>query len=131
MRSRAAQPIALGADIAAELPVGDRLGEVRQPVGPVAARPGAAQQFGCSHANGYRDLHVNVACGTVARRKPEGPRMAETTTVERSARYRAGLAQQLRAIRLELAAIRGELESRLPALTWLLAEDEPPAGRRQ
>jgi hypothetical protein len=57
--------------------------------------------------------------------------MAETTTAERSARYREGLAQQLRTIRLELAAIRGELESRLPALTALLGVDERPPERLQ
>jgi hypothetical protein len=43
--------------------------------------------------------------------------MAETTTAERSARYREGVARQLREIRVELATIREELGSRLPVLT--------------
>jgi hypothetical protein len=57
--------------------------------------------------------------------------MAETTTAERSARYREGLARQLREIRTELATIRGDLEGRLAMLTGRLAEDERLARRRQ
>jgi hypothetical protein len=58
--------------------------------------------------------------------------MADTTTAaERSARYRAGLAQQLQQIRAELALLRVEIESRLAMLVSRLAEDERLAGRRQ
>jgi hypothetical protein len=57
--------------------------------------------------------------------------MADTTTAERSARYRDGLARQLREIRAELATLREELGDRLPVLTKRLAEDERLAGGRQ
>jgi hypothetical protein len=57
--------------------------------------------------------------------------MADTTVAERSARYRQGLAQQVREIRFELAAIRKELDNKLPALTALLAADERPPEHLQ
>jgi hypothetical protein len=57
--------------------------------------------------------------------------MAETTTAERSARYREGVARQLREIQRELAMIREELGSRLPVLTRRLAEDARLTERRQ
>jgi hypothetical protein len=48
--------------------------------------------------------------------------MTKTTTAERSARYREGVARQLREIQRELAMIREELGSRLPVLTKRLAD---------
>jgi hypothetical protein len=57
--------------------------------------------------------------------------MAETTTAERSARYREGLARQLREIQRELATLREELGSRLPVLTKRLAEDSRLTERKQ
>jgi hypothetical protein len=121
MSGRAPELVAFGADVAAELPVADRLGEVRQPVG---ATPHGPDLFLRTHMGIY-----TLVCATVARQKSEGPRVTDTTSPERSVCDLAGLAQQLRTIRLELAAIHEQLEARLitlTALTALLGADERP-----